>query len=95
MHITRIRKLGLPVAFFMLLGSLWVGTFETLSANATSSGDTKLKQLLQDKLAILQQDVGCVNRIGDKGFMLARGALWFDKIESEGMRIISINQPIE
>lgn len=45
--------------------------------------------------AILQQDIGCVNRIGDKGFMLARGALWFDRIESEGMRIISINQPIE
>lgn len=45
--------------------------------------------------AILQQDAGCVNRVGDKGYMLAQGALWFDKIESEGMRIISVNQPIE
>jgi hypothetical protein len=45
--------------------------------------------------AILQQDVGCVNRVGDKGFMLAQGALWFNAFQPDGMRIVSVNQPIE
>ena len=44
---------------------------------------------------ILQQDVGCVNRVGDKGFMLAQGALWFTEFQPDGMRIITVNQPIE
>ena len=45
--------------------------------------------------AILQQDVGCVSRIGDKGFMLAQGALWFNEFQPDGMRIIGVNQPID
>lgn len=45
--------------------------------------------------AILQQDVGCVNRVGDKGFMLAQGAVWFNEFQPDGMRIVTVNQPIE
>jgi hypothetical protein len=45
--------------------------------------------------AILQQDVGCVNRVGDKGFMLAQGALWFNEFQPDGMRIVTVNQPID
>src|SRR5215813_3538414 len=40
--------------------------------------------------AILLQDVGCVNRIGDKGFMLAQGAVWFDEFRPDGMRIVTV-----
>lgn len=45
--------------------------------------------------AMLQQDVGCVSRVGDKGFMLAQGALWFNEFQPDGMRIVTVNQPIE
>jgi hypothetical protein len=45
--------------------------------------------------AILQQEVACVNRVGDKGFMLAQGAVWFNEFQPDGMRIISVNQPID
>ena len=45
--------------------------------------------------AMLQQDVGCVSRVGDKGFMLAQGALWFNEFQPNGMRIVTVNQPID
>jgi nucleoid DNA-binding protein len=44
---------------------------------------------------ILQQEAGCTSRLGDKGYMLAQGALWFDNFPPDGMRITSINQPVE
>jgi hypothetical protein len=45
--------------------------------------------------AILQQDVGCVTRVGDKGFMLAQGAVWFNEFQPDGMRIVTVNQPVD
>lgn len=44
---------------------------------------------------ILQQEAGCASRLADKGYMLAQGALWFDDFPRDGMRITSVNQPIE
>jgi hypothetical protein len=70
---------------------------ETLHIDDSKALEKKYNAVFTPKWrkTILQQDIGCVNRVGDKGLMLAQGALWFNDIPPDGMRIITVNQPLE
>ncbi len=55
MSTTRFRRFGLIFGLLATLGVISVGAFTMLRSDAAESTDSKLKQLLNEKLSVLQQ----------------------------------------